>query len=200
MSRLKTRISRAIKNMPKYQINDEAFENQALARSQAFGRNRAVQMQEGNIEQQAADAANQARNVTGSTSSLLSTISAINASKTTGLRDLAQTEAGIQQQNMGQLYGANQAMIDEKDKAWNQNVYAPWAAHLQNLKEKKANRDAKWGSIAGGLLSAGAYVLGGPIGGAVAGSMLGSGARNTYNPQPTLGAEEDMYGTNTRYS
>lgn len=198
MSRLKTRISRAIKGMPKYTINDEAFENQALARSQAFGRNRAVQMQESNIEQSAADAANQASGITGSTSSLLSTIAAINANKTAGLRDLAQTEAGIQQQNMGQLYGANQAMIDEKDKAWNQNVYAPWAAHLQNLKEKKANRDAKWGSIAGGLLTAGATILGGPIGGAVAGSLFKGMTSGGGGSAPTQ--EQDMYGTNSRYS
>lgn len=198
MSRLKTRISRAIKNMPKYTINDEAFENQALARSRAFGRDRSVQMQEANIEQGAADSAYDASKVTGSTSSLLSTIAAINANKTTGLRGLAQQEAEIKRQNVGELYGANQAMIDEKDKAWNQNVYAPWAAHLQNLKERKANRDAKWGSIAGGLLSAGATILGGPIGGAVAGSMLGAG--NSFRGQPTVGMEEDMYGANTRYS
>lgn len=188
--------------MPKYKINEEAFENQALARSRAFGRDRSVQMQEENIDQSASDAANEARSVTGSTSSLLSTIAAINASKTTGFRGLAQQEAEIKRSNMGELYGANQAMIDEKDKAWNQNVYAPWAAHLQNLKEKKANRDAKWGSIAGGLLSAGATILGGPIGGAVAGSMLGgaSGGGNPFRGQPTIGVEEDMYGTNTRYS
>lgn len=198
MSRLKTRISRAIKGMPKYTINDEAFENQALARSRAFGRDRGIQMQETNLDQSAADATNEARNITGNTSSLLSTIAAINANKTAGYRDLAQAEAGIKRQNMSELYGANQAMIDEKDKAWNQNVYAPWAAHLQNLKEKKANRDAKWGSIAGGLLSAGATILGGPIGGAVAGSLLGGG--NAFQGQPTVGMEEDMYGTNSRYS
>lgn len=197
--------------MPKYTINDEAFENQSLARSAAFGRDRSIQMQEGNLEQDAADAAGAARDVTGSTSSLLSTIAAINANTTTGRRGLAQDESVIKRQNMGQLYGANQAMIDEKDKAWNQNVYAPWAAHLQNLKEKKANRDAKWGSIAGGLLSAGATVLGGPIGGAVAGSLLGSGGGTQTQGTYTGGGggaynggnydqEQDMYGTNSRYS
>lgn len=201
MSRLKTRISRAIKNMPKYQINEEAFQNQAMARSQAFGRNRALQTQEENIDQSAADAASQAQQATSSTSSLLSTIAAINANTTSAQRGLAQDEAAIQQQNMGQLYNANQAMIDEKDKAWNQNVYAPWAAHLQNLKERKANRDAKWGSIAGGLLSAGASVLGGPIGGAVAGRLFGgatAGGGGLSGSAPTT--EQDMYSTNSRYS
>lgn len=200
---LKKKIARQIKKMPKYTINDEAFQNQSLARSRAFGRDRAVQMQESNIEQEAANDANEARNVTGSTSSLLSTISAINANKTAGLRGLAQIEAGIQRDNVGQLYGANETMIDEKDKAWNQNVYAPWAAHLQALKEKKANRDAKWGSIAGGLLTAGASILGGPIGGAVAGSLLGGGgsSQNTYSGGGgNYSQEQDMYGTNSRYS
>jgi hypothetical protein len=203
MSRLKTRISRAIKNMPKYEIQDEAFENQSMARSQAFGRNRAIQGQEENLDQSAADAASQASDATNSTSSLLSTIAAINANKTAGARGLAQDEAAIQQQNVGQLYNANQAMIDEKDKAWNQNVYAPWAAHLQNLKEKKANRDAKWGSIAGGLLSAGASILGGPIGGAVAGSLFkgATGGGGSGVPQGGgVSMEQDMYSTNSRYS
>lgn len=200
MSRLKTRIDRAVKNMPKYKINDEAFENQAVARSQAFGRNRALQMQEENIDQSASDAAAQAQGVTSSTSSLLSTIAAINANKTSAQRGLAQDEAAIQQQNVGQLYNVNQAMIDEKDKAWNQNVYAPWAAHLQNLKEKKANRDAKWGSIAGGLLTAGATILGGPIGGAVAGGLLKgvTGGGGATGSAPSM--EQGMYSTNSRYS
>jgi hypothetical protein len=197
---LKKKIQRQIKKMPKYQINEEAFQNQGLARSQAFGRNRALQMQEGNIEQDAANAGNEARNVSGNTTSLLSTIAAINANKNTNLRGLAQDEAAVQQQNVGQLYNANQAMIDEKDKAWNQNVYAPWAAQLQYLKEKKANRDAKWGSIAGGLLTAGASVLGGPIGGALVGKATSGLGQNTYSGGGNTTQEQDMYSNNSRYS
>src|SRR6478672_11184482 len=97
------KIARQIENMPKYQITDEAFENQNIARSQAFGRNRAFQMQEQNIDQQAANAGSQARAVTGSTSGLLSTIAAINANSNSARRGLAQDEALNQQQNTSQL-------------------------------------------------------------------------------------------------
>jgi hypothetical protein len=37
---------------------------------------------------------------------------------------------------MQQLYGANQMMIDEKDKAWNYNVNMPYQLKLQRAQEK----------------------------------------------------------------
>ena len=41
---------------------------------------------------------------------------------------------------MRDLYGANQAMIDEKDKQWNFNVNEPYQNQLQALRDKKKFR------------------------------------------------------------
>lgn len=165
---LNKKIRSQIKKMPKYKINDEAFENQAIARSRAFGRNAAVQAQEENIDQGAANAAFSTSSVADNTSSLLSTIAAINANRNNALRGLAADEAAIQSANTGELYAANQAMIDEKDKAWNQNVMAPWQAKLGDLQRRKANRTGFWNNVAGGLMS-------------TAGSLIGGGF---FNKQP----------------
>lgn len=174
---LNAKIRRQIKKMPKYEINKEAFENQAIAKTRAYGRSAAVQAQEDNIEQGAANAAYDASNVANDTSSLLSTIAAINANKNNSLRGLAADEAMIQQQNTGELYAANDAIIDEKDKAWNQNVMAPWAAKLQDLQRRKANRTGFWNNLAGGLIGAVASVATG--GGLLNGKKQNSGSTAT---------------------
>src|SRR4029079_7401441 len=125
-----------IDKAPKYKIQDEAYENQAIARSQAYGRDRAIQMQEQNISQEAANSSYDASKVSGSTTSLLSTIAAINANKNQELRGLGQDEAMLQNQKRQQLYGANNAMIDEKDKQWNYNVNMPYQMKMDMLREK----------------------------------------------------------------
>ncbi len=130
------KLARELKNAPKYKIQDEAFENQSLARSQAYGRDRAIQTQEENITQEAENSANNAAKVTGSTSSLLSTIAAINANKNQNLRGLGQDEAAMKNAKMQQLYGANNAMIDEKDKAWNYNTNMPYQMKIAALRDK----------------------------------------------------------------
>src|SRR5690606_39804231 len=98
MASLNKKIRRQIANMPKYQIHDEAFENQALARVGAFGRDRDVQMASEEIDQSAADAASDAMDVTSSTTDLLGTIAAIQANTTGAQRGLAQNEATLRSQ------------------------------------------------------------------------------------------------------
>lgn len=132
----KKEIKSLLKNRPKYEIPNEAFENQSTAKSQAYGRDRSIQMQQENINQEAANAASAAKDVSGSTSSLLSTIAAINANKTGQIRGLAQDEAAMQQGKLQNLYATNTAMIDEKDKAWNYNVNMPYQQKLQRANEK----------------------------------------------------------------
>lgn len=155
---LNKKIRRQIGKMPKYKIADEAFQTQNIAKSRAFGRDRSVQMAQEDLETQAATSAQEARDVSDSTTSLLSTIAAISANQTGARRGLAQQEAEIQRANVGDLYQANQSMIDEKDKEFYQNEHAPWEAKLRNLQERKANRNQMWGSVIGGLLSAGGEV------------------------------------------
>lgn len=149
---LNDKIEEQANKVPEYKVQEEAFQNQALARSRAFGRDRNIQMQEQNIEQEAANAAGEARDVTGSTSGLLSTIAAINANKGEQLRGLAQDEAQVQASNVNQLYGANQQMIDEQDKAFNQNEMAPWDIKLRLLQQKKQNRANITNTIVGSVL------------------------------------------------
>ncbi len=129
-------LQKEIANAPRYKVQDEAYENQAIARSQAYGRDRSIQMQQENIGQEAANSAYNASRVTGSTSSLLSTIAAINANKNQNLRGLGQDEASLMNQKRQQLYGANNAMIDEKDKSWNYNVNMPYQMKIAALRDK----------------------------------------------------------------
>lgn len=174
MASLNKKIRRQIENMPKYSINDEAFQNQSLARTRAFGKDRDVQMAQEEIDQSAADAVSSAMDVTSSTTDLLGTIAAIQSNTTGATRDLAREEASMRTQRMAELFAANQAMIDEKDKAWYQNVYAPWDAKLRNLQTRKARRSAFWTSVAGGLMTAAGAAIGGPVGGAIGAKIGGA--------------------------
>lgn len=149
------KIEKMLKNRPKYKIADEALENQATAKAAAYGRDRSIQMQQENISQEAANAASAAKDVSGSTSSLLSTIAAINANKTGQLRNLAQDEAALGVQNRQQLYAANTAMIDEKDKAWNYNTNMPYQLKLQRANEKLRRSQMMMDSLSGVAIAVG---------------------------------------------
>jgi hypothetical protein len=205
------KITKQIKNMPKYSIQEEAYANQNLARSRAFGRNRDTQMQEENIAKEGANAIAEAKSVSGSTSGILGTISAIQASKNSALRDLAVAETQNRNQSMGELYNANQAMIDEKDKAWYQNVYAPWDAKLRDLQRKKANRDRILADVGNGLMGALQSFVGGGMGGMGGGgggkakgtgvtdfSIYNYGSGTSIGNSPSM--EQDNYGSSSRYS
>lgn len=180
---LNKKIKTQLGKMPKYKIQQEAFDNLNLAKSRAFGRDRDVQMQEENIESDVATGVGQARDVTDSSSALLATIAQLDSNKNNALRGLTQDEASLRNQKTSELYAANDAMIDEKDKAWNQNVLEPWSAKLKNLQAKKANRQQMLSSITGGLLSA--------AGGAMAGGL---GARKSNTPTYDLGTEAGWNG------
>lgn len=153
---LNKKMDRLIKNRPTYRINDEAYENQNLARSAAFGRDRSIQMQEQELEQDAANAVSEAKDVTGSTSSLLSTIASIQANQSAAGRDLATTESMIKRENLNNLYGANKDVIEEKDKEFDFNVNQPYQNKVQALRDRKKARGELVGNIIGGLTSIGA--------------------------------------------
>jgi len=137
---LNDKLNAAIAARPQYQVNDEAYENQSIAKNQAFGRNRAIQQGEEDVDQSAANAVSQAKGVSGSTAGLLDTIATINSNATGAKRDLAGQESQIKQQNVGQLMDTNQQMIDEKDKAWNFNINEPYQNTIQSLRDKKRFR------------------------------------------------------------
>lgn len=163
-------LKREIRRAPKYKIQDEAYENQAVAKNQAYGRDRTIQMQQENIEQEAATASGQAKDVTNSTSDLLSTIAAINANKNTNLRGLSQDEAALQNVKMQNLYGVNNAMIDEKDKAWNYNINMPYQMKIAALRDKiQSNSEMSAKGVDYEASTSSAFA-------SSAGSMMGGGA------------------------
>jgi len=134
---LKKQIDELIKNRPEYSIQDEAYQNQALAKNQAFGRDRGIQQAESNIQTQATDAVGQAQQVSGSSNAILDTIAGITGNANNSLRSLGVDEANIQSGRMRDLYGANNAMIDEKDKEWNFNVNEPYQNQIQELRNRR---------------------------------------------------------------
>lgn len=158
---LNKKMRRLIKNRPIYEINQEVFDNQAIARGAAFGRDRSIQMQEEQLEQSAANAVSEVKDVTSSTSGLLSTIAAIQAGQDSARRDLAITEANIKQGNRQDLLATNQAVIEEKDKAFDYNVNQPYQNKIQALRDRKKARGELVGGIIGGLTSIGASAASG---------------------------------------
>jgi hypothetical protein len=153
------KIARAIKNAPKYQVTEEAKDNLAMAKSRAYGRDRAVAMTQENVDRDSAAASVEAAEASGSTNDILAAISSINANRTTAKRDLAIAESEIQRQNMAALYAANMSMIDEKDKEFMQNKVAPWDANLRHLQAKKEEANSAWGSV----FNIGSSILGGGL-------------------------------------
>lgn len=140
-------LNKTLANAPKYNINKEVGDNQAMAKAQAFGRDRSVAMAGQDISQSAADASLQARDITSNTSSLLSTIAQINAQKNSQLRGLAGDEAAMQNQKLLNLQNVNNQVIDEKDKAWNYNVNMPFQNRVAQYRDQfKSAREVQMSS------------------------------------------------------
>lgn len=129
-------LNKLLGQRPKYEISDEAYENQALARADAFGRDRAIQMREQETEQDAANAVSDVKDVTSGTSALLGTIAAIRANQDSTTRDLAIGEAELNRAKRGQLLNVNSQMIDERDKAWNYNENMPYQMRVAALRDR----------------------------------------------------------------
>lgn len=163
---LNKKIQSAIKTLPKYKVQSEYDENQGLARSLAFGRDRAVMNQEDNIKSATSSAMDAAAQASNSGSGILATLGAINANQQSNFKDLAGTEASIKAANMQGLQNANTAMAEEKDKEWEHNVNTPAQLKLQALVERKKRRDE---------LAQQAIIAGIGVAGSVATGMMGGG-------------------------
>lgn len=139
----KKELKNLLANAPKYKIAEEAFQNQDIAKAEAFGKDRDVQMAKEDIDADVAKATGEAKDITTSTSALLSALTDIESSAFGAKRDLGQYEAGtLRRQKIGALYGANQAMIDEKDKEWNYNENMPYQMKVASARDReKFNRE-----------------------------------------------------------
>lgn len=163
MASLNKQLSTLIKKRPQYQIPDTAFDNVGLATSAAFGRDRAIQGMEEQIEQQTANAFGQAQGATSSTGALLSTLNKLNESKNASLRGLAVDEAALQRDKLRDLYGTNAELGDQMDKAWNFNVNEPYQNQIQAIRDKKKARQENLWKILDTVTSAGTSLLTGGI-------------------------------------
>lgn len=159
---LRKKLDKLIQNRPKYQINQEAYDNQAIARNSAYGRDNAVVNAEAQVSQNASDALATAKNATASGAGILAAVSNINANTNQANQALAQQEAQTQAAGRDKLMSANAAMIEEKDKEWNFNVNDPYQNKVQALRERRKARQElamkgldTVGAIAGAAVAAG---------------------------------------------
>jgi len=142
---LQSKMDALVANRPEYEISDEYAKNQALAQAATMGRDQAIQQQEQNINQSAVDSVGQAQELTSSTGSILSTLAAINNNKNDALLQLGVQEGQVARQNRRDLMGANEAMAEEQDKAWNYNVNDPYQNQVAQIRDKqKFRRELPW--------------------------------------------------------
>lgn len=127
-------------NRPEYMIQDDVYDNQALAKARAFGRDRTIQMAEENVDQDVAAATSQAKNISGSTGAVLDTLRAIATGGMDSKRNLAMQEVSLRDQRAGELYNANAQLAEEKDKAWNFNTNEPYQNKIMALRQKRRYR------------------------------------------------------------
>lgn len=144
---LKKKINKLIQNRPKYKVDPSYANNVAIAKSQAFGRNQSIVNAEENIANSTADLAYSAGSQTNSSAGILATINSLSQGQNRSFENLAGQEAGIQQQNIGMLYGANNALAEENDKAFEYNVNEPYQNKLAELRERRKNRQETVGKI-----------------------------------------------------
>lgn len=157
---LNKKIRQLKANRPVYKIPGEAFTNQEIAQRQAFGTPAEIVSANTALNQNVSDAVSQATKVSDSGSSILATLSAINAQKQNSYLDLAKQESAIRNQKLGDLYRSNYAMIDEMDKAFEYNVNTPYTNELDMLQEKKRQRTENWWKAADVVASLGTSVIG----------------------------------------
>lgn len=135
------KLNKLLKDRPTYEINPEAFENVAIAKSLAFGRDPSAVSAEQAIERNVADTVRQASLYTNSGTAILSALGSLSGQRSQATQNIAQNEAIQKQRNVTSLMAANQAMIDEKDKAFEYNENMPFQIKVADLRERKAARD-----------------------------------------------------------
>jgi len=137
---LKSRIKHMEATRPVYEIAPEAFEAQELAKREAFGEAPEITAARAGLEAGVAETMGEAAKLSESGSGLLGTLEAISAQKQKGYLDLAGQEAAIRSQKMGELYRQQYAMVEERDKAFEYNIAAPYAQKLTGMRAQKTQR------------------------------------------------------------
>lgn len=122
---------------PEYHINAENYQNQQIGQQMAYGRNRGITAAEDSIGQNVANNTRAAEQSSSNSGSILSSLALMQGQQNAAYRDLAGQEATYQNQGKQALMGANTAMSEEKDKAWNQNVWSPYASALKDARTRR---------------------------------------------------------------
>ncbi len=125
---------------PKYKIQPEAEQNKAFGLQATFGQNAAISQGNSMADQTAAQDINTTQQYSSNAGTILNTLKAINNNRNQTKQGLAISDAQLRAQGRNTLMGANNAMIDEQDKAWNYNINNPYQNQIA------ANRDFTKGS------------------------------------------------------
>lgn len=157
---LKKQIDEMIKNRPQYNIADEVSENQNLAKANLFAPDRAIQQRKAAIDQEATNTAGQVGDLSNSSGALLSTLASIYSDKNKALRDLTGDEAAIRQQKLNTFMAANNYMDESKDKAYAENVKAPYNLKLNELVGRRKNKQENFWKILDTAVALGTFGMG----------------------------------------
>ena len=160
---LKHQIAYWEKNRPTYDIAPEAGEVVEMAQREAFGTPQEIVSARTALDVGVAETMAQAGKMSDSGSGMLATLEAISAQKSGAYLDLAGKEASIRSQRLGDLYRSKYAMIEEKDKAFEYNVAAPYADKVTGLRARKTQRAENWMRLAEGTISAAGSALSGGL-------------------------------------
>lgn len=133
------------KKRPTYNINPEVEQNKALAQGQAFGQNAAITQGMSQADQTAAQDINTAQQYSSNAGTILNVLKSINNNRNQTKQNLTMTDSQLRNQGMNNLMGANNALSEEKDKAWNYNVNEPYQLSVQQNRDMgKARVENFW--------------------------------------------------------
>lgn len=131
-------------NRPKYTIDPAVAANQALGQQAAFGTNAAISKGQSQADQQEAQDVNTAQNYTSNTGQILNVLRSANSNRNATNQNLSIANSEAQSQGRSQLMGANNAAIDEKDKAWNYNVNQPYQNQVAGNRNFQQGNSQNW--------------------------------------------------------
>lgn len=137
---LNKKLKKLIKDRPKYEIAEEAYQNQVTAKNAAYGRDNATVNAEQQMAKNTADSMAAAKGVSSSGAGIMALLNSTEASNNAEKVNLANQEAQAQEAGKADLAQANAAMAEEKDKAFDYNVNQPYQNAIQSLRDKKRAR------------------------------------------------------------
>jgi hypothetical protein len=144
----KKRLRELKRNRPIYEINPEIYENVEIAKRRAYGQDPSVITAKTNLDVASSEAVSSAQQTSDSGANILAVLSAVNANKQQSFLNLAEYEAGLKSQNISELYQANYALSEEKDKSFDYNINTPYQEEVKEKRERiKAREERVWGLI-----------------------------------------------------